>query len=255
MQIISIVNHKGGTGKTTTTLNLGKAFSLLDKHVLLVDNDPQHNLTKSFAVDIKDKTIYNIYKNTKKDNVLDNIVHINKYLDLIPCTLQLSLIEYELQGDTVNGSYLLKDSLSHISENYDYILIDCPPILGIFTLNALKASNKISVICDSDAYAKNGLETTIEFLELIKKRERTLLEVDGVLVTKVDNTVFRKTVLNALSQVYPVYKTFIRQNISITEAPELKKDVFSHAPKSKGAEDYMNLAKEMLEKHELVSNN
>lgn len=255
MQIISIVNLKGGTGKTTTTLNLGKALSLLDKRVLLIDNDPQYNLTKSFAVDVEDKTIYNVYKNTSKESILNNIVNINNHLCLVPCSIELAIIEYELHGDAVNGSYLLKDALSHISGDYDYVLIDCPPSLGIFTLNALKASDKAIIICDSDAYAKQGLEKIMEFIGNLKKRECKHLSIDGVLVTRVNRTVFRQAVLEALCQVYPTYQTYIHENISITEAPELKKDIFSHAPKSKGAEDYMNLAKEILGKHELVNNN
>lgn len=242
-KIISIINHKGGVGKTTTTLNLGAALALWNKKVLIVDNDPQHNLTQAFQLDHYDVSMYDMVITGKPLAP----IRIKDNLEILPSSLDYSKAESELQGEQMNGYFKLKDALEGVN-GYDYILIDCPPTLGILTMNAIIASKSVLIIVESEYFSLNGLQTILELIHSTKKRLNTSLGLEGLLITKTNNTVFKKDIEKAVRKVYSekVFNTAIRQNISITEAPSKGKDIFGHAPKSHGAEDYMNLAKEIL---------
>jgi len=245
-RIIAIVNHKGGVGKTTTTFSLGKALSLRGKKVLIVDNDPQSNLTQYSGLKNIEKSIYDAICHAEKLPIYP----IGDNFDIVPSDLGFSKAEYELQTDQVNGFFRLKDALEDL-QFYDYILIDCPPSLGILTMNALIAANGVQIVMESEYFSMKGLQTVLDLVSSIKKRLNPNLEVEGLLLTKVNNTVFKLKVVDTIRQSYKekVYQTLIRQNIALTEVPSQGIDIFSYAPQSHGAEDYMNLAIEILEQH------
>jgi chromosome partitioning protein len=242
-KIISLINHKGGVGKTTTTLNLGAALAGLGQQVLLVDNDPQANLTQAFKVKNPSQTIYDAVVNQAKIEPLA----LKKNLAIIPCDLQFSKAEFELQSDQVNGYFRLKDTLENIV-GYDYILIDCPPSLGILTMNAMIASQSILIVVESEYFSLSGLQNIIDLVNTVKKRLNPSIKIEGLLLTKLNNTVFKKNIAETVRQAYSgkVFNTYIRQNVALSESPAMGKDIFEHNPDSAGAQDYLDLAKEIL---------
>ncbi|MGD1842345.1 MAG: ParA family protein [Thermonemataceae bacterium] len=242
MKIISIVNHKGGVGKTTTTLNLGKALTLIDKKVLIVDIDPQANLSQSIGVE---NPSTNIYHALCEDQV-PPILSIGDHIDLIPSDIDLSEAELKLQNE-VNGYFRLKKMLADIDATYDYILIDCPPSLSVLTLNALIASTLTMIIVQVEYLATKGLKTILSLIEEIKENLNPELEVLGLLLTQLDRTIIRNQIAQQVKSVYSgkVFDTAIRSNVSLTEASAMNQDIFTYNPKTAGAEDYLNLAKEV----------
>ncbi len=242
-KVLSIVNHKGGVGKTTTTLNLGKALSLQQKKVLIVDLDPQANLSQSLGIEEPNRNIYH----TICENQELPIVTISDYLDVVPADLDLSEAEIRLQAD-VNGYFKLKNALKNYINSYQYILIDCPPSLGILTINALIASKEIIIVVQSQYLAIKGLQTIIDLVKRLRENLNSELEINGMLLTQVNRTVFSRSIEDTVRTVYhgKVYNSSIRQNVSLAEASSAGKDIFTYSPKSSGAEDYYNLAKELI---------
>ena len=240
-----MVNHKGGVGKTTSTLNLGKALSLYGKKVLLIDIDPQANLSQSAGVEDIESSLYN----TMCDNAPLPIVNIGTNLDLIPADLDLSEAELRLQAD-VNGYFILKKILKNVHSKYDYVLIDCPPSLGILTLNALIASNSVMVIVQSEYLAVKGLQTVFNLIERLKENLNADLSILGMLITQLNPTVFRKSIAKTVREMYPKYvmDSVIHQNITLAEASSAGKDIFTYDATCIGAKDYDTLAKEVLSK-------
>ncbi|MCS6795204.1 MAG: ParA family protein [Raineya sp.] len=246
---IAIINHKGGVGKTTTTLNLGKALSLLGKKVLLVDIDPQANLSQSLGIEEPEQNIYTAIFSNHQDLP---IFEFNNNLSLLPSSLDLSEAELKLQKE-VNGYFKLKKLLSSVQQNrYDFILIDCPPSLSILTLNSLIAANYAMIVVQSEYLATKGLQTIISLIDELKENLNPNLKIMGMLITQIDRTIIRQQVAEQLRQVYKgrVFETVIRNNVAITEASAMKMDIFSYNDKSIGATDYMNLAKEILNQYE-----
>lgn len=242
--VIAIINHKGGVGKTTTTLNLGKALSLCGKKTLIIDIDPQANLSQSIGVEEPEKHIYQ----AMIDNQPLPIVNLSENFDMIPADLDLSEAELKLQND-VNGFFKLRNILKSAKANYDFILIDCPPSLGILTTNALIAATHILVVVQSEYLAVKGLQTILKLIESVRENLNPDLEVAGMLITQLNKTIFRQNIADTLRNIYQgkVFQTNIRQNISLAEASSVGQDIFTYSNKSAGAEDYMNLAKEMLQ--------
>jgi chromosome partitioning protein len=240
-----MVNHKGGVGKTTSTLNLGKALSLYGKKVLLIDIDPQANLSQSSGVEDPQVSLYN----AMCDNVALPIVNIGTNLDLVPADLELSEAELRLQAD-VNGYFILKKILKNVHSKYDYVLIDCPPSLGILTLNALIASNSVMVIVQSEYLAVKGLQTIFNLIDRLKENLNAELEILGMLITQLNPTVFRKSIAKTVRDMYPKYvlNAVIHQNITLAEASSTGKDIFTYDATCQGAKDYDTLAKEVLSK-------
>jgi chromosome partitioning protein len=241
--IIAIINHKGGVGKTTTTLNLGKALSMCGKKTLVIDIDPQANLSQSIGIEEPDMHVYQ----AMLENTPLPIMNLAENFDLIPADLDLSEAEIKLQND-VNGYFKLRNALKSAKENYDFILIDCPPSLGILTTNALIAATHILIVVQSEYLAVKGLQTILKLVESARENLNPDLEVAGMLITQINKTVFRQNIAETLRNIYhgKVFQTAIRQNISLAEASSVGQDIFSYSPKSAGAEDYMALAKEML---------
>lgn len=244
MRIIAIVNHKGGVGKTTTTLNLGKALSLQGKKVLLIDLDPQANLSQSIGIDEPKKSITQVLL----EDISLPIENISTNFDIVPADLGLSMAETKLITN-LTGYFKLKNAIQGINHiNYDYILIDCPPSLGILTLNAMIAAHEVLLVVQSQYLAMRGLDTIMNLIDEIRRNIHPDLHLLGLLITQVGRVLVNKVVAESIQKTYQdkVFKTQIRQNAAIMESSLGKVDIFKHSPKSSGAEDYMNLAKEII---------
>lgn len=242
-KIIAIVNHKGGVGKTTTTLNLGKALSLQGKKVLLIDIDPQANLSQSVGIE---EPVQSIYESLCGEQSLP-MYELATNFYLCPAELDLSEAELKLQAD-VNGYFRLKKLIKDLK--FDFILIDCPPSLGILTLNALVAASGVMIVVQSEYLAVKGLETIMRLTDRLKENLNPNIKITGLLLTQLNHTVFRKNIAQTVRGIYEgyVFENSIRQNISLAEASSQGKTVFDYANDSHGAEDYRNLALEFLKK-------
>lgn len=245
-KIIAVSNHKGGVGKTTSVINIGAGLAKLGKKVLLIDLDAQANLTQSLGVDATDLegNIYTVISGSSKPKP----IAIKDKLDLIPSTLDLSGAEVELVGE-VGGEYILREVLEPLRKQYDYILIDCPPSLGLLTINALTGADEVLIPLQAQYLATQGLAKLTEVIDRIKKRLNKKLKVGGVVLTQYDNRkVLNRNVAESLKSGLEerVYKTRIRENVALAEAPAKGLDIFRYQPKSFGAEDYLALSKEII---------
>jgi chromosome partitioning protein len=243
-KIISTQNHKGGAGKTTTTSSLGAALQILGYRVLLIDCDPQSNLSQNFGREDEPLTIVDAFAG--RIDFLP-IVKLRDNLDLVPATLGLSEIEAGLYSN-INNYFLLKTLLSKIKSQYDYVLIDNPPSLGIFTQNSLISSSSVLITVPPHYLAIKGLGTINELIATVRKELNPSILLEGILITQATNTNLTKEVVAALRAEFGdnVFKTIIRQNVAIAEASLNRVDVFSYAPTSNGASDYMSFAKELI---------
>lgn len=244
-QIISILNHKGGTGKTTTTLNLGAALNRLGFATLVIDMDPQANLSQSLGVEDATETITELF--SSEINRLP-IIPVREQFDLVPASLQLSAIEPSLYTN-IKSYMMLKKHLDVAQENYDFILIDCPPSLGILTQNALIASNNVLITVQSQYLALKGLETVYALISSIKENLNPSIDILGILITQVNHTRLSKDISENLRDTFKdkVFNTCIRQSVSLAEASLHRMDVFGYSPDSYGALDYLQLANEIIE--------
>lgn len=245
--IIAIANHKGGVGKTTSTQNIGVALSKKGKKVLLVDLDPQGNLSDAFGHDEVETSIYDALT----DKASLPVLTLNKNLSLVPSSLDLSVAEIELSSKT-GREYILKDLLDEVADSYDYILIDCPPSLGLLTINALTACKEVYIPLDAQYFSMKGLDKLVYIINQIRKRLNQTVDITGVFLTQFDSrVVINKNVAEMVENSFPnkVFKTKIRRNIALVEAPVENQDIFSYAPKSNGAADYLALTKEIIKVH------
>ena len=243
-KVISLSNHKGGVGKTTSTINIGAGLNRLKKKVLLIDLDPQANLSQSLGVMEPERTIYGALKGEYKLEPLE----IMPGLDLIPSTLDLSGAEVELSGEA-GREYILKELIDPLRGSYDYILIDSPPSLGLLTINAFTASDEVYIPLQAQYLALQGLTKLMEVIAKIKSRLNKELKLGGVFITQYDRRkVLNRDVVETIKSHYKesLFKTAIRDNIALAEAPTQGLDIFRYNPKSYGAEDYLSLCKEML---------
>jgi chromosome partitioning protein len=243
--IISILNHKGGTSKTTTALNLGAAFSILGSRVLLIDLDPQANLSQSLGIEEESETISEVF--AQKIQALP-IRKISETLHLVPASLDLSAVEPGMYAN-INSYFLLRSLLDRVKSEYDYVLIDCPPSLGIFTQNALIASNAVLITVQAQFLALKGLDTVYNLITSVREKLNDKISVLGLLLTQTNHTRISKDVGQMLRESFKekVFTTTIRQNVALAEASANRKDIFSYSPESFGAIDYMNLAKEITQ--------
>lgn len=242
---ITVVNHKGGVGKTTTAINLGIALSQRRKKVLLIDLDPQANLTQSLGIlDEQTQTIYGALRGAYSLPTLT----VNG-VDLTPSELNLSGAEIELTG-AIGREFILRDLLNtdQVANKYDYIIIDAPPSLGLLTTNALACTQFVIIPVQSEYLALQGLNKLHGVIELVRQKLNPSLQILGVLLTRYDSRkVLNKNIEEALRGTFAgrVFKTMIRENIAIAEAPTMGQDVITYAPKSNGAQDYLQLGKEV----------
>lgn len=245
-KIISISNHKGGVGKSTSALNIGAGLSKLGKKVLLVDIDPQCNLTMSLGVNNPE---FNIFGSIKGEYPLQPIPIIKK-LDIIPSVLGLLAAEIELNNEYKNR-FILKELLQPLIGKYHYILIDCPPSLGLLTINAFTAANEVYITLQPQFFALQGLSKLTEIIEEVQKTLNPELKIGGVIITLYDNRkILHRDVTETVTEHFKnlVFKTKIRENIALAEAPAQGLDIFRYQANSNGAEDYNNLCKEIIKR-------
>jgi chromosome partitioning protein len=248
-KIIAITNQKGGVGKTTTTVNLGACLATLGKKVLLVDIDPQGNTTSGIGINKADVAhcIYDVLINEihPKEAILDTAI---ENLKIIPATIQLAGAEIELVP-TISREVRLKKSLQLIQHEFDYILIDCPPSLGILTVNSLTASHSVIIPIQCEYYALEGLSQLLNTVRLVQKHLNTSLQIEGVLLTMFDaRTNLGIQVIEEVKKYFQqkVYRTIIPRNVRLSEAPSHGQAIITYDPRSKGAEVYLELAKEVI---------
>lgn len=244
-KIISIVNHKGGVGKTTTTINLGKALTLLGYRVLLIDIDPQGNLTQSLGIDEPEKQLmHSLIQNEPLP-----IYTIAENYDLVPSDLELSYADLELV-QAIGGVNQLRNTLAPFKEKYDYILIDCPPALNIFTNSALVASHSCLVTLQPEASAMKGVNNLFDRVFQVRDRINYDLKIEGIVLTMVDKRLkVHRDMIDYIKQSlssFHIFTTEIRQNVAIKESQIAQQDIFTYAETSNGAEDYMKLTRELI---------
>lgn len=244
-KVIAIANHKGGVGKTTTTAAVGQALARKGKTVLLVDLDAQANLT-SFFID----------EEKVEDSVFDALVGRTERLPIIkagerlfvcPSTLELARAETDLAG-RIARERILSNLIEPERDSYDYILLDCPPSLGIITTNALAAATDLYIPLTAEALPLVGLKMLEEIVAEVRRSINKRLAVSGVIITRYNNRKLNKAVLDAIRAKYGdrVFDTKIRENIAVAETPLYGGDIFNYAPESNGAKDYDALANEIL---------
>lgn len=245
-KVISISNHKGGVGKTTSAINIGAGLNKLGKKVLLIDLDPQANLSQSLGLINQDKNIYGAIRGEYKLQP----VEVLKGFSVVPSTLDLSGAEVELSGEA-GREYILKELIDPIKKQYDYIIIDSPPSLGLLTINSFTASDEVFIPLQAQYLALQGLTKLVEVIDKIKKRLNKNLKVGGVFITQYDSRkILNRDVVDTIKGHFKndVFKTKIRDNVALAEAPTQGTDIFRYQAKSKGAEDYLALCKEIIKK-------
>jgi len=248
-KIIAITNQKGGVGKTTTTVNLGTGLALIGKKVLLVDIDPQGNTTSGIGINKADvdNCIYDVVINDIHPTEATIKTKVDG-LSIIPATIHLAGAEVELVS-TISREVRLKKSLQLISHLYDYILIDCPPSLGILTINSLTSAHSVIIPIQCEYYALEGLSQLLNTIRLVQKHLNKSLQIEGVLLTMLDaRTNLGIQVIEEVKKYFQqkVYKTIIPRNIRLSEAPSHGQSIMTYDPRSKGAEVYLELAKEVI---------
>jgi len=257
-KIISLVNQKGGVGKTTTSINLSSSLALLGKRVLLIDLDPQGNATTGVGINKGEinKSAYDVLSND--DEIKEAIIKTKyKNLYLLPSTINLAGLETELLEKSrveegFDRRWQLKKHLSKIVDEFDYIIIDCPPALGIITTNALAASNSVIIPVQCEFYALEGITQLLNTIILSQKNLNPSLEIEGVLLTMLDSrTNLGLEIVEEIRKYFreKVYNTIIPRLIRLSEAPSHGKPIIAYDPKSRGSEAYLNLAKEVIERN------
>lgn len=244
--VISLLNHKGGVGKTTSTINIGAGLVELDKRVLLMDLDPQANLSLSLGIGRQASTLYEALRG-EADLAP---VNVRPGLDIIPSTLDLSGAEMELINEA-GREYILRELFEGVRDAYDFIIIDCPPSLGLLTLNALTSSEYVLIPLQAEFLALQGLAKIKQVIQKVKLRLNKQLDILGVLPTMYDGRkVLNRDVAETIQKYFGrlVFKTYIRDNVALAEAPAHRKDIFSYNGSSPGAVDYLNICKEILER-------
>lgn len=248
-KIIAVANQKGGVGKTTSAVNLAAALGSLGKKVLLVDVDPQGNATSGLGVNKRESTYstYDLLLSTAK--IGDVLVKTGyKNLDILPSNMNLAGVEIELV-EMEERTFRLRQSLAPVKDVYDYIFIDCPPSLGLITLNALSAANSLLVPIQCEYYALEGLSQLIATVRQVKRMYNPQIEIEGVLLTMFDSRLnLTLQVVEEVKKHFPqqVYKTVIPRNVRLSEAPSFGQPIQYYDYGSKGAEAYAKLAKELL---------
>lgn len=252
-RIIAVANQKGGVGKTTTSINLAACLAEKGKKVLAVDMDPQGNLTSGLGVD-KDSVEKSIYELIIGEVDIKEVINkeVLENLDIIPTSIDLSAAEIELIG-VDDKEYILRNAIDQVKDQYDFVIIDCPPSLSMLTINAMTMADSVIVPIQCEYYALEGLSQLIHTVELVKDRLNSKLEIEGVVFTMYDarTNLSLQVVENVKDNLQQnIYKTIIPRNIRLAEAPSYGLPINKYDPKSTGAESYMRLADEVIEREE-----
>lgn len=243
-KVIAIANHKGGVGKTTSVASIGAVLSRKGYRTLLVDLDAQANLTGSLSdTDEQQRTIYDALR--EREGL--PVVEISERLSIVPSCLDLAGIELELSS-SMSREFALKDVLEPVTGEYDYILLDCPPSLGLLTVNAFVSADEIIIPLTAEALPFQGLTMIGKIITMVQKRLNTSLRLSGILFTRWEGRKLNKLVEEAVRGKYGdiVYNSRVRTNIALAEAPLSKLDILSYNDKSNGAQDYGEVADELL---------
>lgn len=248
-RMIAIGNQKGGVGKTTTTVNLGAALASLGQKVLIIDSDSQGNATSGLGIERGDvaQSLYEILVNevSLEENILPTS---RENLYIVPSTIQLAAAEIELAG-VKDREQRLKKAVAGVRDKYDFILVDCPPSLGQLSINAFTASDTILIPVQAEYYALEGLSQLLNTIRLVQKTYNKDFRIEGVLLTMLDaRTNLGYEVVEEVKKYFQekVYSTIITRNVRLSEAPSYGQSIIDYDPRSRGAELYMDLAKEVL---------
>ncbi|WP_297805056.1 AAA family ATPase [uncultured Polaribacter sp.] len=251
-KIIAIANQKGGVGKTTTSINLAASLGVLEKKVLLIDADPQANASSGLGLDVESVEIgtYQVLEHsiTAKEAIVKTE---SPNLDIIPAHIDLVAIEIELV-DKQHREYMLKKSLEEIKDDYDYILIDCAPSLGLITLNSLVAADSVIIPIQCEYFALEGLGKLLNTIKSVQNIHNAELDIEGLLLTMFDSRLrLSNQVVDEVRKHFSsmVFDTIIRRNTRLGEAPSYGESIITYDATSKGAVNYLNLAQELLKKN------
>ena len=250
--LIAVTNQKGGVGKTTTAVNLAASLGALGKRVLLVDTDPQGNSTSGFGINKREleKSVYHIIVGQAKASEVKRVTAFKK-VDIIPAGIDLAAAEIELV-DLPERSYRLRNALLPLKESYDFILIDCPPSLGLITINALAAADTILIPIQCEFYALEGLSQLMATVRQVKRLYNPRIDIDGVLLTMYDARLnLTMQVVEEIKKYFPkkIYKAVIPRNVRLSEAPSFGMPVLYYDRSSKGSLAYLELATEIIKNH------
>lgn len=251
VKVIAVANQKGGVGKTTTSVNLSACLAALKRKVLLIDSDPQGNATSGLGFDKRGikQCIYDVLVNDDVD--MEDIIKHSKYenLDVAPATINLAGAEIELVN-LMSRESRMKNALEKVKHNYDYVIIDCPPSLGLLTLNCLTAASSVMIPVQCEFYALEGIAMLMNTIQRVQRNLNPALKLEGVVMTMFDSRTNLSNDVVAEVQKYfktKTYQTIIPRNVRLSEAPSHGQPVIDYDPKSKGAIVYTELAKEVLE--------
>ncbi|MFK5959540.1 MAG: AAA family ATPase [Lutibacter sp.] len=251
-KIIAIANQKGGVGKTTTTVNLAAALGVLEKKVLLIDADPQANASSGLGIIVEEveNGSYQLLEHTisAKEAI---VATTSPNVDIIPAHIDLVAIEIELV-DKNQREFKLREALAEIKNDYDYILIDCAPSLGLITLNALVAADSVIIPIQCEYFALEGLGKLLNTIKSVQKIHNTNLDIEGLLLTMYDSRLrLSNQVVEEVKKHFQnmVFKTIIQRNVRLSEAPSFGESIIAYDATSKGAVNYINLANELLKQH------
>ena len=252
-RIIAVANQKGGVGKTTTSINLAACLAEKGKKVLAVDMDPQGNLTSGLGVD-KDSVEKSIYELIIGEVDIKEVINkeVLENLDIIPTSIDLSAAEIELIG-VDDKEYILRNAIDQVKDQYDFVIIDCPPSLSMLTINAMTTADSVIVPIQCEYYALEGLSQLIHTIDLVKDRLNNDLEIEGVVFTMYDarTNLSLQVVENVKENLdTTIYKTIIPRNVRLAEAPSHGKPINIYDSKSTGAESYRLLAQEVIDRED-----
>jgi chromosome partitioning protein len=250
-KIIAIANQKGGVGKTTTSVNLAASLGVLEKKVLLIDADPQANASSGLGIDVDSVEIGSYQLIEHSASAEECIIKTTApNVDIIPAHIDLVAIEIELV-DKEEREYMLKKAITHLKASYDYILIDCAPSLGLLTLNALTAADSVIIPIQCEYFALEGLGKLLNTIKSVQRIHNANLDIEGMLLTMYDSRLrLSNQVVEEVQKHFTdmVFQTIIQRNVRLSEAPSYGESIINYDVSSKGAANYLNLAKEIIKK-------